>query len=80
MLDEIVLFEDFGEAVLGPFHRAFLGDTRGIEHLSFLGISRFAEAQLEILHILEVVVLDLLLLNGNLHLSQLYLHAIQPVP
>ena len=80
MLNEIVLFKDFIEAVLGPFHRAFLCDTRSVKHFSFLGISRFTEAQLEILHILEVVVLDLLLFNANLHLSQLNLHAIQPVP
>jgi len=79
LLNEIVLFKDFGEAVLRPFHGAFLGDTRCIKHLSFLVVSRFAEPHLEILHILEVVVLDLLLLNGNLHFSELYLHAIQPV-
>lgn len=43
LLNEIVLFKDFIEAILSPLHRAFLGDTRRIKHLSFLGISRLTE-------------------------------------
>lgn len=62
-----------------PLHRAFLGDACRIQHLGLLGVSSFAELHLEVLHVLEVVILDLLLFDANLHFSQLDLHAIQPI-